>query len=535
LPAGPELRIRLATGEAALAGQTGEIEIQGPNVCSSYEDVCATAESFRDGWFRNGDLGYVDEDGFLFVTGRSKDQIKRGGETISPVEVERVLLRHPAVCEAVVFATPDERLGEAVAAAVVFAGHSNCDPDQLRVFAAESLSDSKVPVRIVSVPEIPRNPNGKVQRASLPELLGWVQPGAAERRGSAPPRDDIERELAEIWREVLRIEQLGIEDDFHVLGGGSLAVIRMLSLVQERYGVGNRLPERIEFFARPTIAHQAATIRAALSAAPNQSRKAAGVERLSDGHGLGALFCVPGAYADVSYFAAMARHAAPGRPVYGLWNQNGPERRDNASVESIACELVGRMLSVQPKGPYLVGGHCYGGILAYEMSQQLAASGQQVTALLLFDTPRPLYPDPRRHWRLYAQRVVQAVRQVCGLAPRDGIDVAVEGGRTLATHLSRLMISTIQRARVTHTRWSLPPGSESELAAARAYDPQPYPARVVHFIALCDGNRSVLDPRTGWREVAPALEEAMVPGDHTTMFHEPNVRELARSVESALA
>jgi acyl-CoA synthetase (AMP-forming)/AMP-acid ligase II/thioesterase domain-containing protein len=525
-PAGPEVRIRSATGGPAAAGESGEIEIRGPNVCSGYED--ADAECFLDGWLRTGDLGYLDADGFLFVTGRLKEQINRGGESISPLEVERVLLRHPDVRDAAVFGMPDERLGEAVAAAVVFVPGRAREVSELREFAAQSLSDAKVPSSIVAVDEIPRTVTGKLQRASLAAHLG-LGSSVNSRPEFIEPRDDLERDLAAIWREILKLDRIGVEDDFYALGGGSLAVIRMLGVVQERYGAGNQLRERIEFFARPTIAHQAEILRGALQ--ESEPATVAGVERLSDGRELDPLFCIPGAAADVSYFAAMARHTAAGRSVYGLWNQSLSGCPTSAPLENLASELITRMRSIQPDGPYLLGGHCYGGIVAYEMAQQLAAAGEQVSALLLFDTPRPLYPDPRWHQHLYAARVVDAIHETTRLPRRQRIRVAAESVRTLLTHLKRLTVSQVDRVRIERKKWA---SNGSDLRAARAYDPKPYHGRVVHFMAACDGNPSVLDPRFGWRELAQGLEEITVPGDHTTMFHDPNVRELAGQVDAAL-
>jgi thioesterase domain-containing protein len=528
-PAGPEVRIRSADGELAATDESGEIEIRGPNVCSGYEDAEANADCFRDGWLRTGDLGYLDRDGFLFVTGRLKDQINRGGESISPLEIERVLLRHPGLRDAAVFGMPDERLGEAVAAAVVFLPGRACEVSELRAFAAQTLSDAKIPAAIVALDEIPRTVAGKVQRASLAAQLG-LGSSVNNRPEFIEPRDELERDLAAIWRETLKLDRIGVEDDFYALGGGSLAVMRMLTAVQERYGAGNQLRERIEFFARPTIAHQAAILRGALQ--ESESATVSGVERLSDGRELDPLFCIPGAEADVSYFAAMARHTAPGRSVYGLWNQSLCGHRTSASLEDFASELITRMRGIRPAGPYLVGGHCYGGIVAYEVAQQLAAAGEQVDALLLFDTPRPLYPDPLRHQHLYAARVVDAIHETTGLPRRQSIQVAAQGVRTLLTHLKRLTVSKVDSIRIERKKWAA--STESDLRAARAYDPKPYHNRAIHFMAVCDGNHSVLDPRFGWRELAPALQEITVPGDHTTMFHEPNVRELAGQVEAAL-
>jgi acyl-CoA synthetase (AMP-forming)/AMP-acid ligase II len=149
------------------------VVIRGPNVMSGYENhPQANAESFTGGWFRTGDQGVVDEDGYLTITGRIKEIINRGGEKISPREVDEVLLEHPAVRQAVTFAIPHVALGEEVAAAVVLHEGSTAAEKELREFAAARLAAFKVPRKIVLIEEIPKGPTGKLQRIGLASRLG---------------------------------------------------------------------------------------------------------------------------------------------------------------------------------------------------------------------------------------------------------------------------------------------------------------------------------------------------------------------------
>ena len=132
----------------------------------------ANAKAFTDGWFRTGDQGYLDEDGYLFLTGRLKEIINRGGEKVSPLEIDGVLLRHPAIAQAVTFALPHDKLGEEVAAAVVLEDGADVSERDVRAFASEHLADFKVPRKVVFVLEIPKGPTGKLQRIGLAEQLG---------------------------------------------------------------------------------------------------------------------------------------------------------------------------------------------------------------------------------------------------------------------------------------------------------------------------------------------------------------------------
>jgi len=173
LPAGIELAILDETGQVQPAGTRGEVSIKGPTVIDGYENnPAADAAAFTHGWFRTGDEGYLDGDGYLFLTGRLKEQINRGGEKVSPLEVDEVLLRHEAVAQAVTFAMPHDKLGEEVAAAVVLAPDAAATESELRDHLGRSLAAFKVPRRIVFCDELPKGPTGKLQRIGLAQRLG---------------------------------------------------------------------------------------------------------------------------------------------------------------------------------------------------------------------------------------------------------------------------------------------------------------------------------------------------------------------------
>jgi acyl-CoA synthetase (AMP-forming)/AMP-acid ligase II len=154
-------------------GEIGEVVIFGENVFAGYENnEKANAEAFRNGWFRTGDQGMLDADGYLRLTGRLKEIINRGGEKVSPREVDEALMDHPAVAQVVCFAMPHEKLGEEVAAAVVLHEGASVSEADLRAFAGEKLAPFKVPRKVVFVAEIPKGATGKLQRIGLAEKLG---------------------------------------------------------------------------------------------------------------------------------------------------------------------------------------------------------------------------------------------------------------------------------------------------------------------------------------------------------------------------
>jgi acyl-CoA synthetase (AMP-forming)/AMP-acid ligase II len=173
LPAGPEIKILKLDGTEAAAGDIGEVCIKGDNVTPGYENnPKANEESFADGWFRTGDQGLLDADGYLKITGRIKEIINRGGEKVSPLEIDDFYMEHPAVQQFVTFAMPHKMLGEEVAAAVVLVDGASVTDRELKEFAADKLAPFKIPKTFVFLDEIPKGATGKLQRIGLAEKLG---------------------------------------------------------------------------------------------------------------------------------------------------------------------------------------------------------------------------------------------------------------------------------------------------------------------------------------------------------------------------
>jgi acyl-CoA synthetase (AMP-forming)/AMP-acid ligase II len=180
IAAGPEVAIMGPDGKLLPPGGVGEIVIRGANVTLGYaNNPKANAEGFRDGWFRTGDQGVMDSEGYLSLTGRLKEIINRGGEKISPREVDDILMDHPAVAQIVTFAIPHDKLGEEVGAAVVLREGAAATEKELREFAATRLADFKVPKKIIFLAEIPKGATGKLQRIGLAQKLGLVQGSVA--------------------------------------------------------------------------------------------------------------------------------------------------------------------------------------------------------------------------------------------------------------------------------------------------------------------------------------------------------------------
>ncbi len=247
---GTEVAILDEVGEALGPGESGEVAIRGVTVTSGYADTLAT---FAGAWLRTGDRGYLDQDGYLFLSGRLKEMINRGGEKISPREIDEALLEHPEVAEALAFAIPDPLLGEEVGAAVVLKPGAAAGVNELREHTAARLAYFKIPRRIVILGHIPKGPTGKPQRIGLAAKLGL----AATAIGPRPPQRPLhqtEEVVRRIWREVLRKDEIGPDDNFFDLGGDSLRAAQVIARTRELTGAGLTLAQ---VFAFPTIAQMA--------------------------------------------------------------------------------------------------------------------------------------------------------------------------------------------------------------------------------------------------------------------------------------
>jgi acyl-CoA synthetase (AMP-forming)/AMP-acid ligase II/aryl carrier-like protein len=275
-PFGPEVGVMDASGDLLPVGAVGEIVVRGENVVSGYQgDEKANQAAFMNGWFRTGDIGYLDSEGYLTVSGRLKELINRGGEKVPPGEVEQALYEHEAVQQAAAFAVPHATLGEDGAAAVVLHPEASLTPEALRRFLIGRIAEAKIPSTVVIVDELPKGPTGKLQRIGLAERLAdrlvprFVSPGTP-----------METLVAETFAAVLGIERVGLHDNFFALGGDSLRGNQVLARLRAQRRADVPL---MALFTYPTVAELAREIEAVERSRLLQALEK--VERLDDAGG----------------------------------------------------------------------------------------------------------------------------------------------------------------------------------------------------------------------------------------------------------
>jgi acyl-CoA synthetase (AMP-forming)/AMP-acid ligase II/acetyltransferase-like isoleucine patch superfamily enzyme/acyl carrier protein len=258
LPAGPEMSIMDEAGNLLPPGEIGEVVIRGSNVTSGYENnPNANQAAYSGGWFRTGDQGRFDSEGYLFLTGRLKELINQGGEKIAPVEVDDVLTQHYAVAQAATFPVPHPTLGENVAAAVVLKPGAQVTEGELRDFARTRLAEFKTPKQILLLDKIPKGPTGKLQRIGLADKLADLL-ALKQKTNFVSAETSVEKEVAEIWRRLLKAEKIGVRDDFNTMGGDSLSMATMILEVERHFRVTVPIDD---FLESPTIQNLVQLIR----------------------------------------------------------------------------------------------------------------------------------------------------------------------------------------------------------------------------------------------------------------------------------
>jgi acyl-CoA synthetase (AMP-forming)/AMP-acid ligase II/alpha-ketoglutarate-dependent taurine dioxygenase/acyl carrier protein len=340
LPAGTRVAILDDAGNELAARERGEVSIQGPNVMRAYENnPGADKIAFTNGWFRTGDQGFLDEDGYLFITGRLKEIINRGGEKISPREVDEVLIDHPAVARVVTFAVADPKLGEDVAAVVVLKPGTHATERELREHAFKRLADFKVPRQIVFRDEIPQGATAKAVRIGLAEKLGVTAIVAPEpgKHDYVAPRTELETKIAGLWREVLGLERVGATDNFFEVGGDSVLAAQLLARVREETRVEISLLALFE--EASTVAGMATCVE---TTAPSEAL--APIARLQDGAEMPLSFAQEGLW--------FADQVDPGHPVYNVYRAmrlTGPLDLD--ALEKGLDEIVRRQEALRTTYP----------------------------------------------------------------------------------------------------------------------------------------------------------------------------------------
>jgi amino acid adenylation domain-containing protein len=483
--------------------------------------------------YRTGDLGRMRPDGCLFHVGRQDFQVKIRGHRVEVTEVEAALLELAGVKEAVVVGREEIPGDTRLVAYITPTGPHPRAVSDLRRPLAEKLPDYMVPSSFVVLDTLPLTATGKVDRRALPPP-GRTRPALDTL--FVGPNNLLEHQLAQIWEEFLDVRPIGALDNFFELGGHSLLAVRVMNAIEQT--VGRRLPLST-LFGDATIRHLA---QALLQRAPETTWSP--VTAIQTEGSRRPFFFLHGDYYGGGFYCLnLARALGPEQPFFALHPHGLDGRPVPASIEAMAAEHLATVRTLQPHGPYHLGGHCNGGLIAFEMARHLRAQGERVDLLALMDgsientwlgasivrgvvdgfgARRGLVPHERLERFVQLQRRILALRgrarqyrlRLCELSG-SSLDnwVAILGrkarrsGKRLAGMFSRRGNSAGALA---------PPHADLHEIYHRAivgYVPRRYAGPITLF---CSGDGRMRELGLKWRAVAPKLEVYLIPGDHDT-------------------
>ncbi|ARV58500.1 acyl-CoA synthetase [Nostocales cyanobacterium HT-58-2] len=557
---GIEILLLDEAGVEVECGSIGEIAVKSEYVALGYwqkpeltktafqpDPLCGSQRIYR-----TGDLGRMEPDGCLIHLGRKDFQVKIRGFRIEVSEIEMALLNHDSVKEAVVVAREDIPGDKRLVAYIVPSREPAPTPSELRRYLQDKVPDYMLPSAFVFLDTLPLTPNGKLNRLALPAPEANKQELEAT---FVAPRNDAEQQISQIWEAVLGIQPIGVRDNFFDLGGHSLLAVSLFAQIEKKFG--KKLP-LATLLQSGTVEALAETLREQevlaldeqglksdlalvddLSAAQRQEKSEAlwsSLVKIQPNGSRPPLFFVHPLGGEILCYRALALHMGPDQPVYGLQPQGlDGERPPFTQLEEMAAHYIREIQSIQPYGPYFIGGYSFGGIAAFEIAQQLYSQGEKIGLLVMLDTSRP-GTEKRAPFLI---RIFEHINNFLQQGPVY-LKQKLGGWREWGIYQIREKYK-----RLLEKSEQLPDGDQhleiidANDQAQRQYAFQVYPGQMT-LLRTEDKNRDTAvgmqyDPLFGWGElVAGGIDVHYVPGSHLTLLDEPHVQVLAEKLKLCL-
>ncbi|MFN6461416.1 MAG: non-ribosomal peptide synthetase [Nostoc sp. DedVER02] len=520
-------------------GCIGELYIGGDGLAMGYlHRPELTHEKFIDNPFisgtklyRTGDLVRYLKDGNLEYLGRHDEQVKIRGFRVELGEIATIITQHPDVQESVVITTNETQGNSRLIAYLV-----TNKPDislQILPYLQQKLPSYMLPSAFVVLDALPLTPNGKVDKRSLkPDEV--IRSNTT--RNFVPPRNFTELSLVKLWENILNTNPIGVTDSFFDLGGHSFLAIRLMAQIHDRFE--HNLPLSI-LFENPTI-EQLATI---VSQPSRQSSNSPLVAINSSGSKI-PFFCMHGAGGGISHYFNLSRRLGEDYQFYALEDTQDQDKPEIISVEETATRYLKEIRQVQPNGPYLLGGHCYGGVLAFEIAQQLQSQGETVSLLVVIDailseTHIEFTKDDDAKFLLRMAESIKTDNNIDFSVPFEELrDLPLNEQLYLINKKANFIFSDTEikdflrhykvfKAHVQAMRSYVPQMYSEKMTLFRANEP------IIHDFESSEWNTD--DPFLGWsRFCQQPIEVIEVTGDHFSMFVEPYIQDLAKNLRSCI-
>ncbi len=523
-------------------GVAGELHIGGTQVAEGYLNRPElTAERFIDNshgpgrLYKSGDLARWRTDGAIEYLGRTDHQVKIRGNRVELGEIEATLLQHPHITTTAVVVHTLSSGDEQLVAYVNSVWGTDVDEAELRDHLKQKLPSYMIPNLFIAHDDFQLTTSGKIDRAALPPPVAQSHATAT---GYAAPRTELERQLVSIWEKTLERQRVGVHDDFFELGGHSLLAAGLMREIEDHI-VGEPLP-LATLFRAPTIAEFTSLI-----AEDDWSSSWASLVPIQPNGGRTPVYFVHAHGGNVIGYRDLARRLGPDQPFYGLQSPETGTDGTPRQIPEMAAAYIDEIRTVQPHGPYVVGGWCLGGDIAFEMAQQLRASGEQVALVVMIDNVRP-----DSAWTESSERPLTRLAQ--RTRTRTGLELhnlrEVPRGKRLgylaerARHVADAGSVKIE-SRLEGTAMA-PPSSAAFRAhklaqhhekAYRDYRPEPYAGRVAVIRAERQPIGRPDDPTLGWgRFFAGESELLEAPGYRIGLLDEPRVEVVAAMIREAI-
>jgi aspartate racemase len=542
-------------------GEMGELCVSNPCLARGYlnrPDLTAekfTPNPFNDGFsdrlYRTGDIARCRSDGNIEFLGRGDQQVKIRGQRLELGEVEAALREHQAVRDCVIMARGDNPDDKYLAAYVVITPGSRLTPVEFKEFMRKRLPEYMVPAVIIFLDALPLNPNGKINRLALPDPKTL---GAKEQHPEGdivPPRNQVEKTIAHIWQDVMKLDEVGIHDNFFDLGGHSLMAVRILTRIERDLGV--RLP-LTSLFHSVTISQLAELV----NRREDEVRSWSPLVAIQTNGNKPPFFGIHAVGGGVLFWGNIVGHLPKDQPFYALQAQGVDGVRPALDrIEDMASLYLGEIRKVQPHSPYYLGGFSLGGEIAFEIGQQLIRQGEKVDLLVMLDTRNPVRVirpvliegdveipvvqalTPVSGYEILKRKARGHFRKLSQLSP---LRIIAYIGKQMAFHAKHVVVSSfVKMFRLLRRR--LPDYlllrylRINHRVAIRNYVPTLYPGRITIFRANETLETNPIDSPMGWAPLAGGgLEVHYFDAPHEMIKHEyaePIARKLNECILSA--
>ena len=482
--------------------------------------------------YRTGDLGCIRADGCLIHKGRKDFQVKIRGFRIEVAEIEMELLKISNIKEAVVIASEDSPEDKRLIAYIVPQQKPAPTTKEIRQYLQNKLPEYMLPSAFVFLDALPLTPNGKLDRKGF-IAFNLIKPELTESFVNA--HDDIESQLIKLWENLLGVEPIGVQDDFFELGGNSLLAVRLFADIERKFA--KKLP-LAALFPTATIAAISQIIHQEPGLENTPKVNYSSLVEIQPQGTKPPLFMIHPLGGEILCYRDLAIHLGSDQPVYGLRPQGIDGKQPLLlRVEDMAAKYLREMQTIQPQGPYFVGGYSFGGIVAYEIAQQIRSQGQEVALLAMLDTCRPGYER-----RLsFKRRILLHINNIF----RRGHKYIAHKAKGWYKQFHYNTKQVCNHYFPTGSHVILPEDkkyleiSNAHKQALNTYVFRPYVGKLTLFRTRDENRTEAIgleyDSHFGWGEIVMGdLDIKYIPGSHLSLLNEPNVRVLAKQVKICL-